>query len=337
MNWNESYRPNSLADCIGQTHIIPKLRNLKERIHLGNDGETPHLFFSGPAGVGKTSTAVAFLKDCFGSAWEENTLITNASDERKLEDMRTKIKQFAELGVTGSYISQDGVERPIPFKTIILDEADYLDSLAQPPLRRIMEEFAEVTRFILICNYGHKIISPIRDRCVVFRFRPLNGKQINKMLDKIIQEKNLELDSAARGYLGDVAEGSARKAQNILFSASLESNKVTKTDLFIAAGKLNKSFPKQVFEHLLDGAVGYQEKFDLIDNNVEELADEGCTSEEILSVFFDYISDLNSIPPTVKGDLFMLLGETIFRTTQVENPFLQVKIFLRQLVGVMNR
>lgn len=336
-NWNEAYRPSSLDECIGQKHIIPKMKVLRDRIHQGNDGDMPHLFFSGPPGVGKTTTAIAFLKDCFGDAWEENTLITNASDERKLEDIRTKVKQFAELGVSGTYISNDGTERPIPFKSIILDEADYLDSLAQPPLRRIMEEYAHMTRFILICNYGHKIISPIRDRCVMFRFKPLTGKQVNMMLENIVEKNELELDASAERYLGELAEGSARKAQNVLFSAALGKKKITKTELFIAAGKLDKTFPKQVFEHMLDKSVGYQEKFDLIDHNVEELADEGCTAEEICSVFYEYIAELKSIPPTVKGDLFAMLGETMYRCTQVENPFLQVKIFLRQVLGVILR
>jgi replication factor C small subunit len=336
-NWNELYRPNSLDDCIGQSHIIPKLKAQVERIQQGNDGAMPHLFFSGPPGVGKTSTAVAFLKDCFGEAWEDNVLITNASDERKLEDIRTKVKSFAELGVTGSYITKDGVERPIPFKAIILDEADYLDALAQPPLRRIMEEFANVTRFIICCNYPHKIISPIRDRCVIFRFKPLKAKQAIQMLDRIIEQNQLELDDDTRKHLGILAHGSARKAQNILYSASLGKTKITKKDIHLAAGKLDKRFPKKVFVHLLDDGVGYQEKYDLIDNNVDDLINEGASSEEILEVFYDYIAELGSIPPTVKGELFYMLGETMFRCSQVENAPLQVKIFLRQMLGVIKR
>lgn len=332
-NWNEAYRPDSLDECIGQDHVVPKLKALVERVHKGNDGGTPHLFFSGPAGVGKTSVAIAFLKECFGENWQDNTLITNASDERKLEDIRTKVKTFAELGVSGTYHTKEGIERPIPFKVVILDEADYLDALAQPPLRRIMEEFAEVTRFIIICNYPHKIISPIRDRCVGFRFAPLKPKEVDSMLKQIIEKNGLELDIETRKYLGNIAEGSARKAQNVLFSASLGKKNIKKKDLMLAAGKLDKRFPRKVFKHILDKNVGYVEKFDLIDNNVEELYGEGCSAEEILDVFYEYISELNEIPPTLKGELFYLLGETMYRCTAVENPYLQVKIFLRQLVG----
>lgn len=334
-NWNETYRPSGLNNCIGQKHIVSKLANQVKRIHKGNDGHMPHLFFSGPPGVGKTSTAIAFLKDCFGDAWEDNTLITNASDERKLEDMRTKVKAFAELGVAGTYITADGVERPIPFKTVILDEADYLDSLAQPPLRRIMEEYAEITRFIIVCNYPHKIISPIRDRCVTFRFKPLSGTEVEMMLENLVETNDISIDSDALTLLGDVSGGSARQAQNILYSASLNSNKIDVKDIHIAAGILNKGFPKQVFNHLLDKTVGYQEKFNLIDNNVDALIDEGVASEEIIEVFYGYIAELKNIPPSVKGELFYLLGETAFKCTQVENQPLQVKVFLRQLIGLV--
>ena len=336
-NWNELYRPDSLDDCIGQSHVIPKLKAQVERIHQGNDGSMPHLFFSGPPGIGKTSTAIAFLKDCFGDAWTDNVLITNASDERKLEDMRTKVKAFAELGVTGTYVASNGVERPIPFKTVILDEADYLDALAQPPLRRIMEEYADVTRFIICCNYPHKIISPIRDRCVIFRFKPLTPNQAIQMLDKIITENELELDTETRKHLGVLANGSARKAQNILYSASLGKKKIDKKDIHIAAGKLDKRFPKKVFLHLLDDGIGYQEKYDLIDNNVDNLVDEGASAEEVLEAFYEYIAELGSIPPSTKGDLFYMLGESMYRCSQVENAPLQVKIFLRQMLGVIKK
>ena len=333
---NETYRPTGLDDCIGQKHIIPKLKEQVRRIQQGNDGEMPHLFFSGPPGIGKTSTAVAFLKDCFGDAWEENTLITNASDERKLEDIRTKVKAFAELSESGTYFDNDGIERPIPFKTVILDEADYLDSLAQPPLRRIMEEYSHNTRFIIVCNYPHKIISPIRDRCVTFRFKPLSGNDVNAMIDKLIVNNGIDIDEKARQTLGEYAQGSARKAQNILYSASLNGKKVGSKEIIMASGLVSKQFPKQVFMHMLDKTVGYQEKFDLIDNNVDMLIDDGASAEEIVEVFYEYISELKNVPPSKKGELFYMLGETAYRCTQVENQPLQVKIFLRQLIGVIS-
>ena len=122
--------------------------------------QTSRTCFCGPPGTGKTTAAMALTRDVFGPEFRNNLLEMNASDERKLESIRTKVKQFARTSPYGD----------AKFKIIFLDEADALTHDAQGALRRIMEQYAQTCRFILSCNYSSKIIEPIQSRCAVFRF-----------------------------------------------------------------------------------------------------------------------------------------------------------------------
>lgn len=153
-------------------------------------GNLPHLLFYGPPGTGKTSAALALAKDLFGpELYRHRILELNASDERGIQVVREKIKNFAKL------IANERVEGyPCPsFKLVILDEADSMTSDAQSALRRIMESYAQVTRFIIISNYVTKIIDPLTSRCAKFRFRPLPNDCIITKLHGICQTESIDI------------------------------------------------------------------------------------------------------------------------------------------------
>ncbi|MCK5477099.1 MAG: AAA family ATPase, partial [Candidatus Aenigmarchaeota archaeon] len=107
--WTEKYRPNTLKDVVGQSNITKTL------ISFVNKKSLPHLMFSGPAGVGKTTSAMCIAKDLWGESWKSNFYETNASDERGINVIRDKIKQYAKIKPLGS-----------DFKIIFLDECDAL-------------------------------------------------------------------------------------------------------------------------------------------------------------------------------------------------------------------
>jgi replication factor C small subunit len=130
----------------------------------------------------------------------------NASDERKLESIRTKVKQFARTQPYGG----------AAFKIIFLDEADALTNDAQGALRRIMEQYAETCRFILSCNYSSKIIEPIQSRCAVFRFRPLSDADVSSQVIHVAELEQLELGDGAVEALTRISQGDLRKALTAL-------------------------------------------------------------------------------------------------------------------------
>ena len=159
--WIEKYRPRSLSQIVGQEAITSRLKGYVEKKDL------PHLLFSGPAGVGKTTSSVAIAQEIYGEKWKENFLELNASDERGIDVVRNRIKNFARSSF-GKY----------DYKIIFLDEADSLTKDAQSALRRTMEQFSHNTRFILSCNYSNRIIDPIQSRCAVFRFKPIKSEDL---------------------------------------------------------------------------------------------------------------------------------------------------------------
>jgi len=198
-----------VGDIKGQKAIVDRLKAYAESRTF------PHLLFAGPPGTGKTTAALALTKDVFGEGYRINLLEMNASDERKLESIRTKVKQFARTA-------------PSPgttFKVIFLDEADALTPDAQGALRRIMEQNAETCRFILSCNYSSKIIEPIQSRCAVFRFRPLAEDQVLEMVTSVAANEGINLEEEAAVAIAHVSLGDLRKAiTSLQVAASLDQN-----------------------------------------------------------------------------------------------------------------
>lgn len=160
--WSEKYRPSKLEDIADQQHVVQALRKQIISTNL------PHLILWGPAGTGKTSTIRAFTLDLYGAELVASRVLElNASHECGIDVIRKKVKRFAQVAV-------DAGQKP-PYKLIILDEADSLTPDAQSALRRTMEQYSKVTRFVIICNYVSKIIEPIASRCAKFRYKPLTS------------------------------------------------------------------------------------------------------------------------------------------------------------------
>lgn len=176
-SWVEKYRPENLDEISAQINVV---KSLKSAIVTKN---IPHLIFFGPSGCGKTSTIIALSKELFGDYYSDRIIELNASDERGINIIRDKIKNYAKQAIKN-------IKDAPPWKIIILDEADTMTSDSQFALRRIMEQYSKVTRFCIICNYHNKIIDPIISRCSLFRFKPVESKDILNKLKYICQKEN---------------------------------------------------------------------------------------------------------------------------------------------------
>jgi len=209
--WVEKYRPEKLDEVIDQKEIIRGLKNL-----IKNPEEIPHLLFAGPAGVGKTTTALCVARGLLGEEWQRDTLELNASDERGIKMVRERVKEFAAV----MKLTTSNKEDNRPFRIIILDEADEMTSEAQTALRRIIEDSSRTTRFIIICNYLSQIIEPIQSRCVVFRFTRLANEDIVDHLKSICQKEGVKYDDKALAQIYEATSGDLRHSINILQAAA---------------------------------------------------------------------------------------------------------------------
>ena len=217
--WTEKYRPSTFDEVKGQEHVVAKLEAFVKEQNM------PHVLFAGPAGIGKTTLSLVMAKQFFGPNWRDNFLELNASDERGIDVVRVKVKDFARTKALGD----------VPFKIIYLDECDALTKEAQQALRRTMENYTSSCRFILSCNYSSKIIDPIQSRCAVFKFKPLEKDQLLEIVDMIIKEEGLKLDQEAKDTLYDACHGDVRRAENILQSAATVNKTITTEDIFAIA------------------------------------------------------------------------------------------------------
>ncbi|KAJ1569657.1 replication factor C subunit 4 [Cladochytrium tenue] len=207
--WIEKYRPRSLGDVASQDEAVAVLKKTIESSNL------PHLLFYGPPGTGKTSTILALARDLYGHEYYRSRVLElNASDERGIEVIREKVKNFAR-----STVSHASSSAP-PFKIIILDEADSMTTDAQSALRRTMETYSRMTRFCLICNYVSRIIEPLASRCAKFRFKPLDMLSLQSRLRSIADNESIRCSDQVILDLAELSEGDLRKAIMFLQSAS---------------------------------------------------------------------------------------------------------------------
>jgi replication factor C small subunit len=206
--WSEKYRPKKLREVVNQKEIIRGISNLIK------SPDIPHMLFAGPAGVGKTTTALCITMELLGDEWRKNTLELNASDERGIKMVRERVKEFA------ASIKLAGDKEYGKPKIIILDEADEMTSEAQTALRRIIEDSARTTRFIIICNYLSQIIEPIQSRCVVFRFTRLPKEDVINHLGMICEQQKVKYEEKALAQIYESTGGDLRHSINIMQAAA---------------------------------------------------------------------------------------------------------------------
>ncbi|KAM9582928.1 replication factor C subunit 4 isoform 2-T2 [Trichechus inunguis] len=275
--WVEKYRPKCVDDVAFQEEVVAVLKKSLEGADL------PNLLFYGPPGTGKTSTILAAARELFGpELFRLRVLELNASDERGIQVVREKVKNFAQLTVSGS--RSDGKPCP-PFKIVILDEADSMTSAAQAALRRTMEKESKTTRFCLICNYVSRIIEPLTSRCSKFRFKPLSDKSQQQRLLDIAEKENVNISNEGIGYLVKVSEGDLRKAITFLQSATrlTGGKEVTERVIMDIAGVIPAETIDGIFTVCQSGS------FDKLEAVVKDLIDEGHAATQLVNQFHDVV------------------------------------------------
>ncbi|HLC96558.1 MAG TPA: replication factor C small subunit [Candidatus Nanoarchaeia archaeon] len=310
--WTEKYRPHDFSEIKGQKEIVKRVKAFVEQKNM------PHQMFAGPAGVGKSTLALVIAKKLFDKEWHQNFLELNASDERGIDIIRIKVKDFARTRAIGD----------VPFKIIFLDECDALTREAQQALRRTMENYTQTCRFILSCNYSSKIIDPIQSRCAVFRFKPLDNKDLIQIIDKIAKDEHLKLSEKAKEALIEISEGDCRRLENVLQScAALGKNIEDETIYSLAA----VARPKEVAEVLrlcIDG------KFiDARKKLLDVMLNYGLAGLDIIKQIQKEALNLD-IENQKKMKIIEKCGDIEFRMTEGSDEYLQLEALLAAITAL---
>ena len=306
--WVEKYRPTKISEVVNQKDIKGSLQAL-----LKNQEEMPHLLFSGSAGVGKTTMAICISQEILGDRWKDYTLELNASDERGIGMVRERVKKFSRFA---------GLDTEIPFKIIILDEADEMTSDAQTALRRIIEDTAKFCRFILIANNISKIINPIQSRCAVFKFSQIDEKEITAQLKVVLKKENGKADEKGLKEIAEYAEGDLRHAINLLQTAASMGD-ITQDSVKAAAGLTKINDVEEVLKLAVSGNIQ-----DSRNKMIELVKVYGMSESDFLkyinqalfSAKFDNLEELSQI--IAKYDYRILVGS---------NPEIQLSAMLAEL------
>jgi replication factor C small subunit len=313
--WVEKYRPKRLSEVVGQEEIVSRIKSFVEKKSL------PHMLFAGPPGTGKTTVALCTARELFGEGWRQNFLELNASDERGIDTIRTKVKDYARTRPIGD----------VPYKIVYLDESDALTSEAQNALRRTMEMYTHTARFILACNYSSRIIEPIQSRCAVFRFRRLGEKEIAQMLKRIAKAEKFVLTEDGIKAIVYVSGGDMRMAINVLQAAAAVGKRVDQKAVFEVSALAKPEEVREMLELALNG------KFEEARGKLNDLlVNQGLSGEDILEQIHREIFNLK-LPEPMKVKLVDRVGEFDFRLSEGANERIQLEAVLAHFALVGDR
>ena len=296
--WVERYRPSTLDTYVGNETLKTKVERFIEEQNV------PHLLLYGRAGGGKTTLAKIIV-----NAIECDYLYINASDERNIDLVRDKLKNFA---------SSVGFK---PNKIVILDEADYLNvNSAQPALRNLMETFSAHCRFILTCNYVEKIIDPIQSRCQSYKIMPPSKKEVAIHLNTILKQEDVDFEIKD---MGDIVNANYPDIRRIINTIQRQ---VVDGKLVLVSEEYNDNYKVKILESLKND--NPKDCF----NNIRKILANSKINDfvDLFRYLYDTIDDFAK---GSEAEVILTIAEYEFRDSQVPDKEINCMAMLTKIIG----
>ncbi len=308
--WAEKYRPKTLNDIVNQREIVERLKSFVKSRNV------PHCIFAGPPGTGKTTAALCLSRDLYGDVYREHTMELNASDERGIDVVRETVKTFARMKSIGE----------IPFKIMILDEADNMTSDAQQALRRTMERYTGTCRFVMCANYSGRIIEPIQSRCAPFRFTYLPREEHDRYLNQIAKDEKVKVSAEGLDAIFEVCGGDLRKAINTLQAAASLGKPIDAKVVYSITGKAHPADVQKMIKTAMDG--NFVEARKQLREMIQKY---GVAGSDVIRQIHSEIFRAE-IPEEWKIKLVGIVGEVDYRLVEGSDEEIQLSALLAKLV-----
>lgn len=312
----EKYRPTTLDEVIGNPDAVTQFKKMRD------EGNVNHMILAGSPGTGKTTSIGCLARELLEESFYDAYIELNASDERGIDVIRTKIKDFCQKAVHLP---------PNKHKIIFLDEAESLTTPAQQALRRIIETYAKTTRFAMACNSSTKLIDAIQSRCNVIRFSKVSVEEMLPRVTYICKQEKIKFDKEGIATLIEHANGDMRTLLNNLQMIHNTFGKVNKKNVNKIVNKPGTQAVTSVLKYIIDDA-----NFKKADTAVTVLINTGYPATELVECIFVSIKEHTSLEDETKMRFMALIGDTQFRVSQGADSYIQLIALLSKMYLIIN-
>lgn len=275
----ERYRPHLLDDLIGNENEVRKLKKFIKNNYI------PNIIIEGEPGTGKTSAVLCFVREYLGEYFDTHAIELNASDDRGIDIVRSKVKSFAQK-----------VAHQSKYKIIILDEADNMTQPAQLTLRRMIDQYNETTKFIFTCNNIEEIINQLQSRCLILHFGHIQKSDIIQRLEYISQSSNINITKDGFDAIYEIADNKndVRQMINILELIQIYNDinhvKVDYNDVYRVCDKPSPSLINEIVDKIKT-----DDRFEEGLCDILNLKKMGFTNTDISQTLFNIFKNSNLI------------------------------------------
>src|SRR5438093_11432541 len=283
------FRPQIFEEVVGQKPIVQTLQNAIQMDRIGHA-----YLFSGPRGVGKTTTARILAK---GLNCQDGPAVTPCNQCPSCQEIasgksidvfeidaasNTGVDNIRELRENAKYAAARG-----RYKIFIIDEVHMLSTSAFNALLKILEEPPSHVVFIMATTERHKLPATILSRCQQFVFRTISAPEIQAHLRSIADREGVKIDDRAIGYIVRASEGSMRDAQSLLDQIiSFSGQEVVDEDVRDVLGFI----PSEILDRTLDALAERDSKAML--ENIGLVVDQGLNLQQYVLEFIGRVRDL---------------------------------------------